>query len=65
MEEAKTKIQPLITWVDAVRTHKFDMPASSDSDSAEAITDLQEADCFSFCTRQAKTSYRRNNGLGL
>jgi phosphoribosylaminoimidazole carboxylase len=39
MEEAETKIQPLITWVDAVRAHKFDMPASSDSDSAEAITE--------------------------
>jgi len=31
MEEAESKIQPLINWVDAIRAHKFDMPASSDS----------------------------------
>ena len=37
-EEAETKIQPLINWVDAIRAHKFDMPASA-SDSAEAITE--------------------------
>ena len=37
MQEAERKLQPLISWVDAVRAHRFDMPASSDADSASAI----------------------------
>jgi phosphoribosylaminoimidazole carboxylase len=37
MEEAETKMHPLVNWVDAVRAHKFDIPASSDTDPAEAI----------------------------
>ena len=39
MNEAETRMQPLINWVDAIRAHKFDMPPPSDADSAEAITD--------------------------
>jgi phosphoribosylaminoimidazole carboxylase len=40
MEEAESKMQPLVNWVDAIRAHKFDSPASPaspDSDPAKAI----------------------------
>jgi phosphoribosylaminoimidazole carboxylase len=39
MEEAETKMKPLVTWVDAIRAHKFDLPSSPDSDPAKAITE--------------------------
>ncbi len=37
MSEAESKMQPLIDWVDAIRSHKTDIGLSS-TDSAEAIT---------------------------
>jgi phosphoribosylaminoimidazole carboxylase len=37
MEEAETKMQPLVNWVDAIRAHKFDLLPFLDSDPAEKI----------------------------
>lgn len=39
MEEAESKIQPLINWVDAIRAHRFDRRPSAHSDASDDIRD--------------------------